>query len=91
MIRDQETLNILLDTVRRFVRERCMPAETLAAENDEISADVVAEIRRMGLFGFAIAQEYGGMGPTLEEEVLVNLELTQCSPIVAPKFLRRAR
>jgi len=81
MIRDQETLNLLLDTVRRFVRERCVPAEQIAAETDEIPADIVAEMRRMGLFGFAIPQEYGGMGLTLEEEVLVNIELTQCSPV----------
>ena len=81
MIRDQETLNILLDTVRRFVRERCVPAEQVAAETDEIPVDIVADMRRMGLFGFAIPQEYGGLGLTLEEEVLVNFELSQCSPV----------
>jgi acyl-CoA dehydrogenase len=81
MIRDPETLTILLDTIRRFVRERCVPAEAIAAETDAIPADIVAEMRRMGLFGFAIPQEYGGMGLTLEEEVLVNFELAQCSPV----------
>jgi len=81
MIRDQETLNILLDTVRRFVRERCVPAEAIVAETDRIPDDIVAEMRRMGLFGFAIPQEYGGMGLTLEEEVLVNFEISQCSPV----------
>lgn len=81
MIRDQETLNILLDTVRRFVRERCVPAEAVTADTDEIPAEIVAEMRRMGLFGFAIPEEYGGMGLTLEEEVLVNFEFSQCSPV----------
>ena len=81
MIRDQETLNILLDVVRRFVRERCVPAERTVADTDEIPADIVADMRRMGLFGFAIPQEYGGMGLTLEEEVLVNFEMSQCSPV----------
>jgi acyl-CoA dehydrogenase len=81
MIRDQETLTILLDTIRRFVRERCVPAEAAAAEADEIPADIVTEMRRIGLFGFAIPQEYGGLGLTLEEEVLVNFELSQCSPV----------
>jgi len=81
MIRDQETLNILLDTVRRFVRERCVPAEAMTAETDRIPDDILAEMRRMGLFGFAIPQEYGGMGLTLEEEVLVNFEISQCSPV----------
>ncbi len=80
MIRDQETLNILLDAVRRFVRERCVPAEAIVAQTDRIPEDIVAEMRRMGLFGFAIPQQYGGMGLTLEEEVLVNFELSRCSP-----------
>jgi acyl-CoA dehydrogenase len=81
MIRDQETLNILLDAVRRFVRERCVPAEAQVAETDRIPDDIVDDMRRMGLFGFAIPQEYGGMGLTLEEEVLVNFEISQCSPV----------
>ena len=81
MIRDRETLDILLDTVRRFVRERCVPAENIVAETDRIPEDIVAEMRRMGLFGFAIPAEYGGMGLTLEEEVLVNFELSRCSPV----------
>lgn len=81
MIRDQETLTILLDTIGRFERERCVPAEAVAADTDRIPDYIVAEMRRMGLFGFAIPQEYGGMGLTLEEEVLVNFELSQCSPV----------
>lgn len=81
MIRDQETLDILLDTVRRFVRERCVPAEAIVAETDRIPDDIVADMRRMGLFGFAIPQAYGGAGLTLEEEVLVNFEISQCSPV----------
>jgi acyl-CoA dehydrogenase len=81
MIRDQETLNILLDTVRRFVRERCVPAEAAVADADRIPDDIVDDMRRMGLFGFAIPQEYGGLGLTLEEEVLVNFEISQCSPV----------
>jgi len=81
MIRDQETLNILLDSIRRFVRERCVPAEALVAETDRIPDDIVEDMRRMGLFGFAIPQEHGGMGLTLEEEVLVNFEMSQCSPV----------
>jgi acyl-CoA dehydrogenase len=81
MIRDRETLDLLLDTVRRFVRERCVPAEAITAETDRIPDDIVAEMRRMGLFGFAIPAEYGGMGLTLEEEVLVNFELSRCSPV----------
>jgi acyl-CoA dehydrogenase len=36
MIRDRDTLNALLDSVERFVRERLVPAEHVVAETDEI-------------------------------------------------------
>src|SRR5690606_21369129 len=51
MIRDPETLNALLDSISRFVRERLVPAENEVAETDEISEAIVAEMRELGLFG----------------------------------------
>lgn len=80
MIRDRETLDLLLETVRRFVRERLMPAEEIVAERDEIPADIVEEMRELGLFGLCIPEEYGGLGLTMEEEVLVAFELAHTSP-----------
>jgi acyl-CoA dehydrogenase len=80
MIRDAETFNVLLDTVRRFVRERLIPAEQEVADRDEIPAAIVAQMREMGLFGLTIPVEYGGIGLTSEEEALVSMELTQASP-----------
>ncbi|MDR2259612.1 MAG: acyl-CoA dehydrogenase family protein [Azoarcus sp.] len=80
MIRDQETLNLLIDTVARFVRERLVPAEEVIAETDEIPADIVAEMRDLGLFGLSTPEEYGGLGLTMEEEVLVAFEIAKTSP-----------
>ncbi len=80
MIRDQETLDLLLETVGRFVRERLMPAEDVVAETDEIPAGIVAEMRELGLFGLCIPEEFGGLGLTMEEEVLVAFELARTSP-----------
>ena len=80
MIRDQETLDFLLETVGRFVRERLMPAEDVVAETDEIPAGIVAEMRELGLFGLCIPEEFGGLGLTMEEEVLVAFELARTSP-----------
>ena len=42
MIRDPETLDALLDSVRRFVRERLVPAENEVAETDAIPPAIVA-------------------------------------------------
>ncbi len=80
MIRDPDTLNALLDTVSRFVRERLVPAENVVAETDEIPQDIVDDMKTMGLFGISIPEEYGGLGLTMEEEVLVVAELCKASP-----------
>jgi acyl-CoA dehydrogenase len=80
MIRDPETLTALLDTVRRFVRERLVPAEDIVAETDAIPADIVRDMKAMGLFGLTIPESYGGLGLTMEEEALVMIELCQTAP-----------
>ena len=86
MIRDQETLNLLLDAVSRFVRERLVPAENEVAETDEIPADIVAGMRELGLFGLSIPEEYGGLALTMEEEVLVAFEIGKTSPCFRSLF-----
>jgi len=86
MIRDQETLNILLDTIARFVRERLMPIENEVAESGRIPDDVVAEMKELGLFGLSIPEEHGGMGLTMEEEVLATFEVGRTSPAFRSLF-----
>lgn len=80
MIRDQETINVLLDNIARFVRERLIPNEEIVADTDEIPADVVADMKALGLFGLTIPEEYGGLQLTMEEEVLAMFELGRASP-----------
>lgn len=80
MIRDPETLNLLLDSVRRFVREQLVPAENLVDETDEIPSAIVEGMKQLGLFGMTIPEDYGGLALTMEEEVHVVFELTQTSP-----------
>ena len=80
MIRDQETLTALLDSVRRFVRERLVPAEDEVAENDKIPETLVNEMKQLGLFGLTIPESYGGLELTMEEEALVMVEMGKTSP-----------
>jgi acyl-CoA dehydrogenase len=80
MIRDQETLTLLLDSLSRFVRERLVPAENEVADTDQIPAGIVGEMRELGLFGLSIPEEYGGLGLTMEEEVLAAFEIAKASP-----------
>ena len=86
MIRDEETLTLLLDTIARFVRERLVPAEAEVARTDRIPEEIVAEMRRLGLFGLTIPEEYGGMGLTMEEEVRVYFEMGHTSPAFRSYF-----
>jgi acyl-CoA dehydrogenase len=80
MIRDTETLQILLDSLRQFVNEALIPRESEVAETDNIPDDIVAQLQAMGLFGLTIPEEFGGMGVTMEEEVNIAFELGRTSP-----------
>ncbi len=80
MIRSQETLNMLLDSISRFVRERLVPSEEIVAEADQIPAGLLREMKDLGLFGLCLPEEYGGLGLTMEEEVLAAMELGKTSP-----------
>ncbi|HAT33806.1 MAG TPA: acyl-CoA dehydrogenase, partial [Janthinobacterium sp.] len=80
MIRDQETLTLLLDSVARFVREVLLPHEAEVAASDTIAPAVVAQMRALGLFGLAIPEQYGGLALSMEEEVRVAFEIARASP-----------
>ena len=80
MIRDQELLDQLINTVDRFVKERLIPAEQEVAENYQIPDAIVREMKDLGLFGMTIPEEYGGLGLTMEEEIYVAMALGRTSP-----------
>jgi len=79
VIRDTELLDGLVATVRRFVNERLIPAEVQVEEENAIPDSILAEMKALGLFGMSIPEEYGGLGLTMEEEVMVALELGRTS------------
>jgi acyl-CoA dehydrogenase len=80
MIRDAEMLEMLVSSIGKFVDEALIPREHEVAETDAIPADVVAQMRDLGLFGLTIPEDYGGLGVTMEEEVLITFELGRASP-----------
>jgi acyl-CoA dehydrogenase len=86
MVRDPETLAALTDNIAHFVRERLIPNEAVVEETDAIPEAIVAEMKAMGLFGLSIPAEYGGIGLTMEEEVLVAFELGKTSPAFRSLF-----
>lgn len=86
MALDSDTLEQLLDTIRRFVRDRLVPLEAEVSANDAVPADVISEMRELGFFGLSIPVEYGGIGLSMTEEVLAVLELGWTSPAFRSVF-----
>lgn len=77
---DTELRAQLIDTVRRFVSERCVPLEADVAENDRVPDEIVKEMKELGLFGIAVPEQYGGLQLDMETECLVAFELGKTSP-----------
>ncbi|WP_010218454.1 acyl-CoA dehydrogenase family protein [Sphingomonas sp. PAMC 26621] len=86
MALDPETFDALIDTVRRFVAERLRPLEAQVEADDAIPADVVQDMREMGLFGLSIDEAYGGLGLTMLEEAKVAIELGRTTPAFRSTF-----
>lgn len=74
---DNETFQLLMDSVQRFVRDRLVPAENDVEEHDEVPADIVADMKELGLFGISIPEEFGGIGLSMAQECEVAYELGQ--------------
>jgi len=77
MALDQETFTLLKESVRRFVQERLVPNEDRVEHEDEVPAEIIAEMKELGLFGLSIPEEYGGIGLSMREEVEIGFELGQ--------------
>lgn len=79
MALDNESFDILLPTIQRFIHERLMPAENHLEEHDDVPADIVEDMKAMGLFGLSIPEELGGIGLSMAQECMVAYELGQTS------------
>lgn len=74
MALDAESFELLLDSVRRFIRDRLMPHEDDLENDDDVPADIISDMKEMGLFGLSIPEEYGGIGLSLSQECRVAYE-----------------
>jgi len=86
MALDADTLNQLLSTLERFVRDRLIPLEAQVAEEDLIPPEVVDEMKALGLFGMTIPTEYGGLGLGMEEECHAVRVLGRAAPAFRSVF-----
>ncbi|MEU1981080.1 acyl-CoA dehydrogenase family protein [Nocardia sp. NPDC019395] len=72
-VTDEDFREILAQT-RTFVRGVVMKRERDIAEENRMPADIVEQAKAMGLFGYAIPQEWGGLGLNLAQDVELAME-----------------
>ena len=77
---DPEIFEQFLDQLKRYVRDRLIPAETDVIANDRIPADILDEMRDMGLFGLTIPEEYGGAGMNISQYIETVKHLSYAAP-----------
>ncbi|MFF1717964.1 acyl-CoA dehydrogenase family protein [Streptomyces sviceus] len=83
---DAADFSAVLSEVRRFVRDRVVPLEAEIDEKDEMPADIREAAKKMGLFGFALPEEYGGLGLSMYEEAQLMFELGYTTPSLRSMF-----
>ncbi len=83
---DAALLEEILASVRSFIRDRVVPAEQEIEDTDAIPEGIRQAAKDMGLFGFAIPEEYGGLGLSMHEEARLVMELGYTTPSLRSMF-----
>lgn len=65
----------IIETVRRFVAREVVPVVAGLERADQFPTEIVAEMRKLGLFGVTIPEKYGGLGLDLLTYVGIIEEL----------------
>lgn len=76
----------VLKQINHFVHTRVLPREIEIMTSDAIPDDLRTQAAEMGLFGYAIPQEWGGLGLDLTQDVLVAMELGYTSLALRSMF-----
>src|SRR6202451_3506931 len=83
---EHEDLQEMVRAVRQFVRSEVVPEETTIDESDAIPGRIRQQAIDMGLYGFALPTEHGGLGMTMTEEVQLVFELGYTTPAFRSLF-----
>jgi acyl-CoA dehydrogenase len=76
----------ILTAVRQFVRTQVMPREDEIEESDAIPEGIRRAATDLGLFGYTLPAEYGGLGLTLSEDVQLAFEFGYTTPAFRSMF-----
>ncbi len=84
-VSDEDFQEILAQT-RHFVRSAVVPREQEILADDRVPDDLREQAAKMGLFGYAIPQEWGGLGLNLAQDVEMAMELGYTSLALRSMF-----
>ncbi|MGY1729927.1 acyl-CoA dehydrogenase family protein [Geodermatophilus sp. SYSU D01045] len=83
---DAEDFTQIRDAVRQLVREVVVPREEEIDLDDRIPEELRAAAAEMGLFGYALPEEYGGLGVSMSEDVELAFEFGYTTPAFRSLF-----
>jgi acyl-CoA dehydrogenase len=85
VVSDQDFADILVQT-RQFVRTAVVPREQEIMAQNLVPDDIRDHAKKMGLFGYAIPQEWGGLGLNVAQDVELAMELGYTSLALRSMF-----
>src|SRR5690606_2052794 len=77
---DEDTFQVFIEQLRRYVRERLVPAEEEVIAAKRVPEAIIEEMREMGLFGITIPEEHGGSGMNTAQYIQTIKELSWAAP-----------
>jgi acyl-CoA dehydrogenase len=83
---DDDDFQQILAQTRQFVRTVVVPREQEILATDRVPDDLRNQAKDMGLFGYAIPQEWGGLGLDITQDVELAMELGYTSLAVRSMF-----
>jgi acyl-CoA dehydrogenase len=83
---DDDDFQHILAQTRQFVRTAVIPREQEILAGDRVPDDLRDQAKKMGLFGYAIPQEWGGLGLDLAQDVELAMELGYTSLALRSMF-----
>src|SRR6202051_3198153 len=83
---DDDDFQQILAQTRQFVRTAVVPREQEILATDRVPDDLRNQARDMGLFGYAIPQEWGGLGLDITQDVELAMELGYTSLALRSMF-----
>ncbi|HUY45551.1 MAG TPA: acyl-CoA dehydrogenase family protein [Streptosporangiaceae bacterium] len=83
---DSEDFDLVLKQVRGFVNDKVIPREDEIEASGTLPRELREQAAEMGLFGFSVPDEYGGLGLTMTEEVRLAFEIGRTTPAFRSSF-----